>query len=331
VDLPDGLTARRPTQADADLIHALVVACDVADRGTSDATLVEVAGDLGAPGADLERGGWLVLRDGSEPADRAPAAGWLWTRADPDATEVFIDAYALDPVVVRWLVREAMDYAREVATGWGRPVTVAAGSYAQDQTYGDELAAAGLEVVRRFWHMGVDIDPAGGQQPPAEPSPTGPAGEVSVRPVDADDPAELALLHRLHEESFADHWNHTARPYEAWHRRLLGTAGVDPSQWWVAEVEGRPAGLLIGSDRGAELGEGYVQTLGVVPSERGRGVGKSLLRHAFDDAVRRGRRRVVLGVDSENPTGATALYESVGMSVDVVLLAWQATVEPEPA
>jgi ribosomal protein S18 acetylase RimI-like enzyme len=96
----------------------------------------------------------------------------------------------------------------------------------------------------------------------------------------------------------------------------------------VAEVDGVPAGLLIGTDIRAELGEAHVDTLGVLSAYRGRGVGRALLSVAFADAVRRGRSHVGLGVDSESPTGATRLYESVGMSVDRVLLAWELEVIP---
>ena len=41
---------------------------------------------------------------------------------------------------------------------------------------------------------------------------------------------------------------------------------------------------------------------------------KSLLRRAFAELAARGLREVRLGVDAENPTGAVALYEDVGMS-----------------
>ena len=53
---------------------------------------------------------------------------------------------------------------------------------------------------------------------------------------------------------------------------------------------------------------------------------KALLAEAFAESARRGRTRVGLGVDSESPTGATRLYQSVGMFVEKVILAWQGEV-----
>jgi len=42
-------------------------------------------------------------------------------------------------------------------------------------------------------------------------------------------------------------------------------------------------------------------------------LGLALLHHAFTEFWRRGERAVALGVDAENPTGATRLYERAGM------------------
>ena len=49
---------------------------------------------------------------------------------------------------------------------------------------------------------------------------------------------------------------------------------------------------------------------------RGQGYAKALLLHAFREFYDRGLPRVTLGVDAENPTGATHLYERVGMHVE---------------
>jgi ribosomal protein S18 acetylase RimI-like enzyme len=46
---------------------------------------------------------------------------------------------------------------------------------------------------------------------------------------------------------------------------------------------------------------------------RRRGIGEALLATVFAEFFRRGEHRVALGVDAENPTGATRLYERVGM------------------
>lgn len=315
-DPPAGLLARRPVVDDAPQILPLMVACDLAVLGHSDSTLSELSADLVATGVDNERGGWLVT------AADGTVVGWSWTQYDEAASEVFVDLYSLDADILRWLMRQARAYVGALAVEWGRPTVLAAGSYAHDEVYGGVLRDSGLEVVRSFWQMRLALDP-GSDRPPR----TLPAG-VTIRLVDAEAEADLHLLHRLHEQSFVDHWHHTPREFDDWYERFDKAAGRDPSQWWIAAVDREPAGLLIGSQSLAEINEGYVDTLGVLRAFRGRGVAKALLYHAFDEAARRGRTRVGLGVDSESPTGATGLYESVGMSVDKVVLAWQGTVTP---
>jgi ribosomal protein S18 acetylase RimI-like enzyme len=66
-----------------------------------------------------------------------------------------------------------------------------------------------------------------------------------------------------------------------------------------------------------------VGLLGVRKPWRKRGLGKALLVHAFREFRDRGYDRATLGVDSENPTGATRLYESVGMHVETTFVTFE--------
>ena len=69
------------------------------------------------------------------------------------------------------------------------------------------------------------------------------------------------------------------------------------------------------------FGSGWVDTRRHAGAWRGKGLGRALLLSAFGEFYRRGERRVALAVDAGNETGATQLYESVGMRV-----AWQADI-----
>lgn len=92
---------------------------------------------------------------------------------------------------------------------------------------------------------------------------------------------------------------------------MYGAEDWDPSLAHVAEVDGEVVGL---SGALSFAGDGSVAVLGVVPRWRGRGIGRPLLRRAFAELAKRGHHEVRLGVDAQNPTGAIALYESVGMT-----------------
>ena len=60
---------------------------------------------------------------------------------------------------------------------------------------------------------------------------------------------------------------------------------------------------------------GYVNDLGVRRAWRKRGLGLAFLQHAFGEFYRRGYRKVGLGVDAQNLTGALNLYRKAGMHI----------------
>ena len=59
--------------------------------------------------------------------------------------------------------------------------------------------------------------------------------------------------------------------------------------------------------------EGYTDLLGVRREYRGRGIAQALLADAMRRFAAAGMDRASLDVDSENPTGALALYEQDGL------------------
>jgi mycothiol synthase len=61
------------------------------------------------------------------------------------------------------------------------------------------------------------------------------------------------------------------------------------------------------------MGIGWIGTLGVRRPWRKRGLGEALLLHSFGEFYKRGTSTIGLGVDAQNPTGATRLYQKVGM------------------
>ena len=120
------------------------------------------------------------------------------------------------------------------------------------------------------------------------------------------------VLHEVHETSFADHWGFRPVPFETFAVEMYDAHDWDPRLALLAEVDQEVVGhaVSISSDDG-----GFVAILGVVPAARGRGIAKALLRSTFQALADRGHTVVRLGVDAQNPNGAVALYEGVGMTV----------------
>ena len=175
---------------------------------------------------------------------------------------------------------------------------------------GDEPASElfpehGYREVRRFWDMAIDFE----EEPP-EPA----VGIETFREEDA--PA----FHAANEEAFEDHWESHPVSFEVWWDRQRERTNYDPSLWFVIHDGDEVVAIARNELRASG---GYVGSLGVRRPWRGRGYGRALLLHSFREFRRRGTTRATLGVDASNPTGATHLYESVGMHVDMEAIVWE--------
>lgn len=180
---------------------------------------------------------------------------------------------------------------------------------AGDAAADDLFRGRGYREVRRFWEMAIDFE--------AEtPEPT-----VDVEPF-AEEDAER--FHAALEESFSDHWEHEPESFDDWWERQRRRANFDPSLWFVIRDGDEIAGVVRGEARPPA---GWVGALGVRAAWRGRGYGRALLLHSFREFRRRGLTSAALGVDAANATGATQLYESVGMHHAEENVVWGKTLE----
>jgi mycothiol synthase len=172
--------------------------------------------------------------------------------------------------------------------------------YADDESAAAILRTYGLQPVRHFWHMQIDLTEA--FTPAAEPEGVQIGGIVP--------PEGLKLIHQVINEALADNWDYEPSSFERWIDEESAAPTYDPALWLLAQVAGEPAGALtasIGEDRG------WVDYLGVRASHRGRGIAVALLHRAFAVFVQRGVPRALVSVDAHNATGATAVYERAGM------------------
>jgi len=306
--LPAGFTVRPVTLDDVDAVMGLMAASSLAAVGEADVTRDEVVADLTRPTLDLTNDSWLVHDAGG--------VGVAYGVVFHDHVErVFVDVY-LHPgvdddtyrLVGGWLVATGMAQLRGYLEASGRrSAVVSSGCYREERRQAGLLVAAEMRLARVYWRMRRELGPAD-----AAPFHLPPGVTVSVP--DLGNEAVRRVCHALATESFRDHHGFVEESYEKFWEDAGRPPLYDPTQWWLAAVDGEPAGLLIGDESRADEGGGYIATLGVLARYRGRGAAKALLRTAFAELVRRGRTAASLGVDSENATGATKLYESVGMS-----------------
>lgn len=166
------------------------------------------------------------------------------------------------------------------------------------------LEKHGFQHIRASWRMNIELS--------AVPStPTWPEG-LTLRTLAADRSMARAV-YEADEEAFADHWGHMSHTYEEFERWTMQREQFDPTLWFLVMAGNEIAGLALCQDE-KELG-GWVHSLAVRRPWRRKGLGLALLYHAFGEFYRRGIHSVSLGVDAQNLTGATRLYERAGMHI----------------
>ncbi len=222
------------------------------------------------------------------------------------------------------LVEWAVGQAREVGAARGLPVQqIDTGAYVDDERQRRWLAHAGFIQVRTWWQMKRPVTPDERDlvDDPARWERDG----VVIRLVECEDDAgtpvevDLRAVHDVLEASFTDHFNSKPETFDEFLFRLRQDPGHRWDHWWLAEVDGRPAGALVGTESGSGS---YVAYIGVIGLARGRGVAKGLLRTVIADAAARGRDHVGLEVDADSPTGADRLYRGLGWETSYVTESW---------
>jgi len=164
------------------------------------------------------------------------------------------------------------------------------------------FAARGFELVRYFWRMEI--------YPGEEPLRPDPPDGFSIRAYEPGTDDEV--LHAMHQEAFAEHWEFNPRPLESWLRWRTTRSDYLPELWQLAFHGEELAGAALGF---GQSGLGWILDLAVAPKWRKRGLGLALLQRSFHELYKRGFTQIGLEVDSENETGATRLYERAGMRV----------------
>lgn len=172
------------------------------------------------------------------------------------------------------------------------------------------LAGRGYRVVRYFNELKRPLD-APVEVPPVDGVQLVSPGEMH------EEPTRLA-----HNEAFQDHWGSGPQTTESWHENWTGGAARPALSTVAVAPDGRVLAYVLCSewvDRHL-----YVNLVGTVREARGRGLAQAALLRSIDLGTRSGDYDVIeLGVDSENPSGATRLYEKVGFVHNLQTMAMQ--------
>ncbi|MGE5177509.1 MAG: GNAT family N-acetyltransferase [Bacteroidota bacterium] len=279
-------------------------AVDLADTGVAETDLAEVYETWTLPRFQVEKDAWIVLA----PDGKIAAYAWAWDRKPH--TEIQSDSYVAPGHATSGLEEALLDRIEEraeehrSAAPRSDEMLVRAFTSPNAAARVQALRSRGFEQVRTFCRMVIDLPEAAEIPRPQWPAGIEPHSYVRGR----DEPD----FDRVIQESFADHFGFVHEPHAEWTGRRIDQSGFDAALWTIAREGAEAAGAILAY---RPEGEGWVRELGVRSAWRGRGLGRALLLHTFALFAARGIKHVGLGVDMANTTGATQLYESVGMRV----------------
>ena len=229
----------------------------------------------------------------------------LWGRVDPDYEDLGIGTW-----MIHWAEHRALSARSDTSSGLRFAPRV--GTYRQTKKAKKLFENLGYRHIRSFYHMLIEMDAP-------VPEPKFPPG-ITLRTYNPQIDAEAVYI--TENDAFRDHFGHIEKPFEEglknW-KRDREHKGYDPTLYFLAidEPSGEIAGINLCRPYSVyDADRGWVRSLGVRRPWRKRGLGLALLRHAFNEFYRRGKRKVGLGVDTQNLTGALRLYECAGMHVD---------------
>lgn len=167
------------------------------------------------------------------------------------------------------------------------------------------LEQAGYSPARHFYRMvRPNLDNI-----PDLPLPEG----VELRPVT---PEHYRPVWNAMMEAFKDHWSFVP-PEEEHYQAWQNSSTFQPDLWQIAWVGDAVIGTVLGYIDDAENTEygfkrGWTEEITVQRAWRGKGVAKALIASCLRALKARGMQQAALGVDTQNLSGATRLYESMG-------------------
>jgi mycothiol synthase len=140
--------------------------------------------------------------------------------------------------------------------------------------------------------------------------------QLEIRPVRDED---MRTIWEADVEAFRDHWGFSEQTEEAY-KRFLAFPYNDPTLWKIAWDDEGVAGQVksfIDTAQNEEYGRrrGWTEAISTSRRWRRRGVAKALIVESIRELAARGMTEVALGVHTENPNGAYALYQSLGYEV----------------
>lgn len=293
-------------ETDLQAIVELIDACEQVDQLDQRTSVEELRLEFADPNFDVAHD----LRLWEDAQGQLIGYGWMWMPPATDVQDGFLGFKVLPPVRAQGVEVQILAWAearlRSIASTRQRPANLRCGAREHQADRIAFLERQGFTISRNFYNMALALS-----EP--QPAPQLPAGFV-VRSIQPD---EVEAWVELFNQSFIDHWNfHPTTPEQLQHsmsnpdyRAELNLVAVSP--------EGTLAAFCycsISPQENARTGrnEGWIAELGTRRGFRRMGLGRAMLLSGLAQLKAKGVETARLGVDSQNPSGALRLYESIG-------------------
>ncbi|MGY1633776.1 GNAT family N-acetyltransferase [Geodermatophilus sp. SYSU D01186] len=308
--LPDGLTARPLTTGDVDAVAALLAAAEPLD-GTgehldADDLTEWWAGDL----LDLSRDGLAVCGPDGAVVGWATATAargvrdghrvQLEGRVHPGSRGRGVGRFLLD-----WQLRRGAELHRRDHPEVPGLLTVSA--YPAMTSLEGLLRRAAFAPER--WYRDMERPLRDLPEVPAVPG-------IELVPFTGDRDEEVR---RAHNAAFAEHFGSAERDEVTWRAWFTGQKAFRPDLSVLALADGAVVGYVLAyvyeaDTRATGVRQTHLGQVGVLRPARGRGVASAAIAAALRAAAATGCGTAGLQVDSENSTGAPALYARLGFA-----------------
>lgn len=311
-ELKDGFTTRPATLEDVDALVDLLNEYWEVLTGVVKFTIDDMKHILSTPGFDMESSLQVVL----SPQEEIIACGLVTDLSNPPihpnvygCVRQGFEAQGLGTFVINWAEKRAHQ-AIERCPDHARVSMYLQTAPSHEATV-HLLEQQSLTPVRYSWIMMKDLD----ETPPQPKWPEG----IQIQTF--ADFNQLETIIKAVDEAFEDHWGYVDRSGDMERMKRLrhqieNDEDFDPSLWILAMDGEEIAGLSLCDPKlGTDRETGMVDVLGVRRPWRRKGLGLALLHHTFCEFLKRGYKRVALGVDTQNLSGATRLYKKAGMEV----------------
>jgi mycothiol synthase len=319
-----GYEVRPARMDDLPAVVPMFNAAEAALHGAGDYTVERYTQEWQQTGIDLVQSTRIVLAPEGNVVGcvelwdqfNPPARPWIWGRVHPNW-----EGRGIGSAMLEWALdtsRRALERLPEDARL--APHVAAPASHRPSIELFESL---GMHCQRVTWNMIRDLD--GELAEPVLP----PGYEIRTLRY----PDELEAVYRAQDEAFSEHWGYVKRPFEEgfrfWKEMAFTAQRLKPELFYLAMRGEEIAGLANAQERSdLDAGKGWIPALAVRKPHRRHGLGQALLLTAFHALQARGVPRVGLSVDSENRSGATRLYERVGMRVELEMLSYEIELRP---